>query len=168
MKKLLESFGTTLLLLLLLSSCTFFSAPEGIAELSETSVHTRTERPTASEEVVYCSTDVKITNTGDKTIYNCTITAVATSDKGIEHYISLNYDVNIPPSQSLYVTVEWSLVRQIDTTTETKSSGHSSGSESSSSSSSTSTTTTKTSVVSTNDETNWKKDSIRIIDCYFD
>ncbi|MBP5174420.1 MAG: hypothetical protein ILP07_00715 [Treponema sp.] len=165
MKKL---FGLILSLLFLQTSCTFFNAPEGIVELRETSVHTRTERPTASEEIVYCSADVKITNTGDKTIYNCTITAVATSDKGIEHYISLNYDVNIPPSQSLYVTVEWSLVRQIDTSTETSTSGHSSGSETSSSSSSTSTTTTKTTVISTNEETGWNKSSIKILDYYFD
>lgn len=81
---------------------------------------------------------------------------------------SLNYDVNIPPSQSLYVTVEWSLVRQIDTSTETSTSGHSSGSETSSSSSSTSTTTTKTTVISTNEETGWNKSSIKILDYYFD
>ena len=160
-------FGACLLLLFSLAGCTLFEAPEGTAELSESSVHTRTERPTASEEVVYCSADVKISNTSDKTIYGCTVTAVATSDTGIEHYVTLSYDVNIPPSQSIYVTIEWSLVRQIATTTNTVTTGSASGSETSSSSSSTSTVTTSVETAGSNEETDWDKSSIRIVDCFF-
>ena len=150
-------------LVFLLAGCTMLDDPEGTVTLSQPSVHTRTERPTASEEIVYCSADVKITNTGDKTIYGCTINAVATSDKGIEHYISLSYDVLIPPSESLYVTIEWSLVRQIDTTTKTATESKGSGT----SGSSTSTTTTKATATGANDETGWDKDSLRVIDYYF-
>ena len=155
------------MLLFSLAGCTLFEAPEGTAELSESSVHTRTERPTASEEVVYCSADVKISNTSDKTIYGCTVTAVATSDTGIEHYVTLSYDVNIPPYQSIYVTVEWSLVRQIATKTKTVTIGSVSGSESGSSSDSTATTTTLVETAESNDETDWDKNSIRIVDCFF-
>lgn len=160
-------FGVCLLLLFSLAGCTMLNAPEGTAELSESSVHTRTERPTASEEVVYCSADVKISNTSDKTIYGCTVTAVATSDTGIEHYVTLSYDVNIPPSQSVYVTIEWSLVRQIETKTKTVTIGSVSGSESGSSSDSTATTTTLVETAGSNEETDWDKSSIRIVDCFF-
>ena len=154
-------------LALLMCGCTLLEAPEGTAELSEGSICTRTERPTASEEVVYCSADVKISNTGDKTIYGCTVTAVAKSDTGIEHYVSLSYDVNIPPSQSVYVTMEWSLVRQIETKTKTVTIGSVSGSESGSSSDSTATTTTLVETAGSNDETDWDRSSIRIVDCFF-
>ena len=166
-------FGACLLLLFSLAGCTLFEAPEGTAELSESSVHTRTERPTASEEVVYCSADVKISNTSDKTIYGCTVTAVATSDTGIEHYVTLSYDVNIPPYQSIYVTIEWSLVRQIDTKTKvvSETSSHIPGSSvtssTSSSSSSTSTTSTTASVTDSNEEKDWNKSSVRIVDYFF-
>lgn len=150
MRKILGIF-----LVFLVTGCSFFEQPEGTVELEMGSVHTRIEQPTATEEIVYCTVDLKITNTGDKTIYNCTISATAKSDKDIEHFISLNYDVNIPPSQSIYVTAEWSLIRKVKTTT-TTSSGISS-------SSSTSTAT----VLSTNDETTWKKDSLRILSYFF-
>ncbi len=144
-----------ILLTVLVTGCTLFEQPEGTVELEMGSVHTRIEQPTATEDIVYCTVDLKITNTGNKTIYNCTVSAIAKSDKDIEHYISLSYDVNIPPSQSVYVTAEWSLVRKIRTTTST-----------SSGSSSSSTTSTPT-VLTTNDETNWKKDSLRIINYFF-
>ena len=160
-------FGACLLLLFSLAGCTMLNAPEGTAEISEPTVRTRIERPTASEEVVYCSADVKISNTSDKTIYGCTVTAVAKSDTGIEHYISLSYDVNIPPSQSIYVTIEWSLVRQIATKTKTVTIGSVSGSESGSSSDSTATTTTLVETAESNDETDWDRSSIRIVDCFF-
>ena len=67
-------------LLFLLTGCSLFDLPEGEVELSQNSIHTRIERPTANEEIVYCSADIKITNTSDRTIYSCTINAVATSD----------------------------------------------------------------------------------------
>ena len=107
-----------IVLVFLLTGCTFFEEPEGTVQVETGSVHTRIEKVSTTEEIVYCTADLKITNTGDKTIYNCTISAVVKSDKDIEHYISLNYDVNIPPSQSVYVTAEWNLVRHIETITE--------------------------------------------------
>lgn len=145
--------------LLLLTGCSLFNAPEGTVEVESGSVHTRIEQPTATEEIVYCTADLKITNICSKTIYNCTISAVAKSDKDIEHFISLNYDVNIPPSKSIYVTAEWSLTRKVSTTTTTSASG----SSTSSTSSTTSTTTTST----LNEETEWKKDSIKIVSYFF-
>lgn len=160
-------FGACLLLLLTLTGCTMFEAPEGTAEISEPTVRTRTERPTASEEVVYCSADVKITNTSDKTIYGCTVTAVATSDTGIEHYVTLSYDVSIPPSQSIFVTMEWSLVRHIETSTKTVTSGSVGGSDLSSLSNTTSTVTTSAKISDSNDEKSWDKNSLRIVDCFF-
>ncbi len=106
-------------MIVLVAGCSMLEPPEGVAELSVSSVRTRTERTSSEEETVYCSADMKITNTGSRTIYCCTVNAVAASDTGIEHYISLSYDVSIPPSQSVYVTVEWSLVRQVETVSET-------------------------------------------------
>ncbi|MBO7637801.1 MAG: hypothetical protein J6S91_02385 [Treponema sp.] len=108
-------------LLFLMAGCTLFDAPEGTVEVELGSVHTRIEQPTATEEIVYCSADLKITNIGNKTIYNCTISAVAKSDKDIEHFISFTRDVNIPPSQSIYLTAEWTLIRKIGASTETVS-----------------------------------------------
>lgn len=161
-------------LLLLLVGCSLLEQPEGIAELSETSVSTRIERPTTTEEIVYCTADVKITNTSDKTIYNCTVTAVAKSDKGIEHYVSLNYDVNIPPSQSIYVTLEWTLKRPIKTTTKTNSHSDTSGTSSGGSGYSTNESTTTSTSTSKPEvtlieygETDWNKNSITILDYYF-
>lgn len=169
MKKLLG-----LCLFVLLAGCTLFDPPEGTAELSRSSVSTRIERPTTTEEIVYCNADVKVTNTSDKTIYKCTITAVAKSDKGIDHYVSLSYDVNIPPSQSVYITLEWSLVRQIDTanvtTTHSETHGTSNGSSLSSSSQSTTDSTGTTVPVVTvnpNGETAWDVNSVELIDCFF-
>ncbi len=123
MKKIFEMIATLLIWALLLAGCSLLEAPDGTVEIETSSVRTRTERTSTSEETVYCSVDVKITNTSDRTIYNCAINAVATSDEGIDHYISLSYDVNIPPSQSLFVNVEWSLVRQVETSTEVTSIG---------------------------------------------
>ena len=105
--------------LLFLTGCSLFDAPEGTVEIEMGSVHTRVEQPTATEEIVYCSADLKITNIGNKTIYNCTVSAVAKSDRDIEHYISFTRDVTIPPSQSIYLTAEWTLVRKLGVTTET-------------------------------------------------
>ena len=108
-----------------------------------------------------------------QTIYGCTVTAVATSDTGIEHYVTLSYDVNIPPYQSIYVTVERNLVRQIDTKTKvvSETSSHIPGSSvtssTSSSSSSTSTTSTTASVTDSNEEKDWNKSSVRIVDYFF-
>ena len=75
--------------------------------------------------------------------------------------------MNIPPSQSVYVTMEWSLVRQIETKTKTVTIGSVSGSESGSSSDSTATTTTLVETAGSNDETDWDRSSIRIVDCFF-
>ncbi len=147
MKKFFEMIAALLILGSLLASCSLFEAPDGTVEIETSSVRTRIERTSTSEETVYCSVDVKITNTSDRTIYNCAINAVATSDEGIDHYISLSYDVNIPPSQSLFVNVEWSLVRQVETSTEVTSIGASdttSKTESDSSSSSESITSNTT------------------------
>lgn len=146
-------------LLFLMAGCTLFDAPEGTVEVELGSVHTRIEQPTATEEIVYCSADLKITNTGNKTIYNCTVSVTAKSDKDIEHFISLSYDVNIPPSQSVYVTAEWSLIRKVSTKTTTSTSG--------SSTSSTSNTTSTTTTSTLNEETEWKKDSIKIVSYFF-
>lgn len=165
-------FGLTLVFLLV--SCSLSETPDGVAELSDYSVSTRIERPTTTEEIVYCNADVKVTNTSDKPIYSCTITAVAKSNLGIEHYISLNYDVNIPPSQSIYLTLEWSLVRQIETANESSSVGYTSGDSygsgfSSTSHSTTDTTGTSETVVSVvpNGETDWDKSSVTILDYFF-
>ena len=117
-----------MLLSFVLAGCSMFDAPEGTAVLAGNSVCTRTERPTASEEIVYCSCDVMVTNTCDRTIYGFTLTAVAASDKGVEHYISSSYEVTIPPYQSVYVTVEWTLVRQIETSSVTVSGTEAKGS----------------------------------------
>ncbi len=147
MKKFFEMIAALLILGSLLASCSLFEAPDGTVEIETSSVRTRIERTSTSEETVYCSVDVKIINTSDRTIYNCAINAVATSDEGIDHYISLSYDVNIPPSQSLFVNVEWSLVRQVETSTEVTSIGASdttSKTESDSSSSSESITSNTT------------------------
>lgn len=157
-----------LIFTILLSSCTLFDSPEGFVELSENSIHTRTELQGEKEEVVYCCANAKITNTGDKTIYTCTITAVAKSDADIDHYVSLSYDVTIPPSQSIYVTIEWSLVRQIEITNTTTTNGSTSGSSSGTSTSSTATTTTSTRISDANLEKNWKTDSLKIVDYFFD
>ncbi|MBO7639069.1 MAG: hypothetical protein J6S91_08850 [Treponema sp.] len=198
-----------LMLLFVLSGCTMFDAPEGNAELTRSSIHTRVERPTANEEIVYCSCDVKITNTGERTIYGFTITAVATSDKGVEHYITTSYEVTIPPSQSIYVTLEWSLVRQIEsssvTVSETQSNGRSDGhsetastsdsktdtkektgdpkgtesethtegsttaddSTETSDSSVTTSTTTTTVTVNTDCETDWNRETVKVLECFF-
>lgn len=169
MKKLLG-----LPLLILLVGCSLFELPEGLAELSEASVTTRIERPTVTEEIVYCNADVKITNTSDKTIYNCTITASAKTDLGVEHFISLDYDVNIPPSQSIYVTLEWTLKRPIKTTNKTESDSVTNGTSWGSAGSSSNQSTTKTTSTTKPEvtliqygESDWDKTSVTILDCYF-
>ncbi len=165
-------FGLALLFLLV--SCSLYETPDGKAELSESSISTRLERPTTTEEIVYCTADVKVTNTGDKPMYSCTITAVAKSNLGIEHYISLTYDVNLKPSQSIYLTLEWHLVRQIETANVSSSLGNTSGysngsSYSSSSHSSTHTTGTSENEVTVipNGEIDWDKTSVKILDYFF-
>lgn len=141
-------------LALLFSGCKFFDSPEGVVELVPSSVHTRSEISSATEEVVYCSADVKITNTGSSTIYDCTLSAVATSDKGIQHFVSMHYDVNIPPSQSLFITLEWKLVKKIETITQTSTSGNISENTSGSTSDHTSSSTTESTSGSTNSNAN--------------
>ncbi len=161
-------------LLFLLAGCSLLEPPEGVAELSEASVSTRIERPTTTEEIVYCSADVKITNTSDKTIYNCTITASAKTDLGVEHFISLDYDVNIPPSQSIYVTLEWTLKRPIKTTNKTESDSKTDGTSlgdsgySTNHSTTTSTSTSKPEVTLIEyGEKDWDKTSVTLLDYYF-
>ncbi len=163
----MKRFIGLIILIFAITGCTYFDDPEGIAELSVNSIHTRTERPSANEEVVYCSADVKITNVSDRTIYNCTVNAVATSDKGIDHYISLNYDVNIPPYKSLYLNIEWSLVRQIETSSVTVSESSSDAESTSNSNSKSNSTTNNTNTLDstshtdgeTKTETHTKNDS---------
>lgn len=180
-----------LLVMILFAGCTLFDAPEGDVELSPRSVHIRSEKVSPTEEIVYCCADIKVTNTGNKTIYDCTVSAVATSDKGIEHYISMHCDVNIPPSKSVYLKIEWQLVKKIETKTETTTetnteisedsegesssnatSNSSSGSSSSTTSSTSSGTTTSTTITTTEtasdtEESSWNKSSVKILDYFF-
>jgi NADH:ubiquinone oxidoreductase subunit len=152
-----------LMTMILLTGCTLLEPPSGTVELSIQSIRTRSEEASSTDEIVYCNADVKVTNTGNTTIYDCTITALATSTEGIEHYISMHYDVNIPPSKSIYLTLEWQLHKKIETSTTTKATGNSS----SSSSTSTSTTTTSSKDAESNDEVNWNKNSVTIIEYFF-
>lgn len=151
----------------LLTGCTLFDAPEGNVKISQNSIRTRSEIISNTEEIVYCSADVKVTNTGNKTIYDCTVSAVATSDAGIEHYVSMHCNVNIPPSGSIYLTIEWQLVKKIETTITEETKTNATGGTNSSSSSSTSTSTTSTETSTSTEESSWDKSSIKILDYYF-
>ncbi len=157
----------TILLLFGLTGCSIFGTPEGLVELSPRSIHIRSEKASASEEIVYCCADVKVTNQGNKTIYDCTVSAVATSDAGIEHYISMHCDVNIPPSQSIYLKIEWQLVKKIETIIKEETETTANGSSTSSSSSSTTTSTTTTETSDSTEESSWDKDSVKILDYFF-
>lgn len=94
---------------LLYSSCSFFKSPSG--EVKVVAIYT--ENSTSSPVTCYCTVELEIKNTSDRNIYSSTASISLASNKN-RYYQSLGYDVTIPPGGKIFVSTNFSFVKQGD------------------------------------------------------
>lgn len=80
--------------------------PEGKAEISSTVTYTY-------ENVSYCDVFVAVTNTGNRPIYNATVSVKILSTK--QNYCATSvYERVIPPGNTVYVPLNFMIVYKLD------------------------------------------------------
>lgn len=123
--KIIKKIGILIALLTIPLSCNLFEEPYGEAELLDT--YTRNEKgyieeyfsfgssslissdqekPKPTEVLIsYICTTIKITNSGNKNIYNSTINVSAKAGERT-YYKTISLDITIAPGCSIYIPIE--------------------------------------------------------------
>ena len=100
MKKLMIAAVAMYAAALFFTSCSFFSSPQASSEIISTYTND-------SDEYHYLSVVIKVSNTGNKTIYQTVISLQA--DTNIRtYYKSATSSLTIQPGHSVFITVDFS------------------------------------------------------------
>ena len=107
MKKLIIAVVAMFAAALFFTSCSFFSSPQASSEIISTYTND-------SDEYHYLSAVIKVSNTGNKTIYQTVISLQA--DTNIRtYYKTTSSSLTIQPANSVFITVDFSFKDEKET-----------------------------------------------------
>ena len=104
MKKLMITLVAMFAAALFFTSCTFFSSPQASSEIISTYTND-------SDEYHYLSAVIKVSNTGNKTIYQTVINLQANTNIRT-YYKTATSTLTIQPSNSIFLTVDFSFTEE--------------------------------------------------------